>query len=213
MVLHRPVELARLIRSSPGSDVSDLRHTSIVTSQTSESTVPTIVESYRDFEPPPTFRKTVETLLRHVPPKYLIGLKSVVLTNRAGLTRNKRRQKVWSRNHKVRLAESLGSYSSSTRSSPATVWLYVDNIVESGVSWFRWVPVLRYVVQGNVLYHEIGHHIHTAHRPIHEEREDVAEEWSDKIMRNFYRKHYWYIFPLLYILARLTSPIFKRMQR
>jgi hypothetical protein len=162
---------------------------------------------------PPYFRKTVETLLRYVPPKYLMGLNSVVLTNRAGLTRNKRRQEVWSRNHKVRLAESLGSYSSTTKSSPAIVWLDVDDIVESGVPWFRWIPVLRYVVQGNVLYHEIGHHIHTEHRPIHEQREDVAEEWSGKLMRNFYRKHYWYIFPLLYAFARLTSPIFKRLQR
>jgi hypothetical protein len=113
----------------------------------------------------------------------------------------------------VRLAESLGSYSCSTKSSPAMVWLYVDNIVESGVSWFRWTPVLRYTVQGTVLYHEIGHHIHAEHRPIHEEREDVAEDWSRKLMRNFYRKHYWYIFPFLYVFGWLTSPIFKRLQR
>jgi hypothetical protein len=191
---------------------AELRHTSIVATVLKTSTLPAIVESYRDFEPPPNFRTTVETLLRYVPPKYLIGLKSVVLTNRAGLTRNKRRQKVWSRSHKVRLAESLGSYSSSTKSSPASVWLYVDNIVESGVRWFRWIPVLRYVVQGNVLYHEIGHHIHAEHRPVHEEREDVAEEWSSKLMKNFYRKHYWYIFPLLYVFARIASPIFKRLR-
>lgn len=174
---------------------------------------PTIVESYRDFEPPPGFRQTVETLLRYVPPKYLVGLKTIVLTNRAGLTRDKRRQKVWSRNRKVRLAESLGSYSPSWKSSPATVWLYVDNIIEAGVAWWKWVPVLRYVVQGDVLYHEIGHHIHAEHRPVHEQRENVAEDWSSKLMRNFYRKHYWYIFPFLYILARLTSPIFRRLQK
>jgi hypothetical protein len=194
---------------------AELRHTFIVATipQASKSTLPAIVESYRDFEPPPNFRESVETLLRYVPPKYLIGLKSVVLTNRAGLTRNKRRQKVWSRNHKVRLAESLGSYSYSTRSSPAKVWLYVDNIVESGVSWFRWIPVLRYIVQGSVLYHEIGHHIHAEHRPIHEEREDVAEDWSSNLMGNFYRKHYWYIFPFLYVFGRVTSPIFERLQR
>jgi len=184
----------------------------VATVPQSKPTLPVIVESYRDFEPPPNFRESVETLLRYVPPKYLIGLKCVVLTNRAGLTRNKRRQRVWSRNHKVRLAESLGSYSYSTTSSPAMVWLYVDNIVESGVSWFRWAPVLRYTVQGTVLYHEIGHHIHAEHRPIHKEREDVAEDWSRKLMRNFYRKHYWYIFPFLYVFGRLTSPIFKRLQ-
>jgi hypothetical protein len=51
---------------------------------------PVIVDSYRDFEPPPNFRRLIETLLLYIPPKYLIGLKTVVLTNRAGLTRDKR---------------------------------------------------------------------------------------------------------------------------
>jgi hypothetical protein len=120
---------------------------------------------------------------------------------------------VWRRNRKVRLADSLGSYSPSWRSSPATVWLYVDNIIETGVAWWKWVPVLHYVVQGDVLYHEIGHHIHAEHRPVHEQRENVAEDWSSKLMRNFYRKHYWYIFPFLYIVTRLTSPIFRRLQK
>ncbi len=96
----------------------------------------------------------METLLHYVPPKYLVGLKTIVLTNRAGLTSNERKQKVWSRNRKVRLAESLGSYSRASRSSPATVRLYVDNIVESGIAWWNRVPVLpRYVVAGRVLYH------------------------------------------------------------
>lgn len=179
----------------------------------SKPTLPEIVESYREFEPPSGFRRTIETLLQYVPPKYLIGLKSVVLTNRAGLTRNKRKQKVWSRNRKVRLAEALGSYSHSSKSSPSTVWLYVDNIVETGfASWYR-IPILRYVVACNVLYHEIGHHIHAVRRPIHEEKENVAEDWSSKLGGNFYRKHYWYIYPFLYVLARLTSPIFRRLRR
>ena len=62
-----------------------------------ENTGPVIVESYRDFEPPPNFRRLIETLLLYIPPKYLTGLKTVVLTNRAGLTRDKRRQRVWRR--------------------------------------------------------------------------------------------------------------------
>ena len=192
-----------------------MRHTSVVptTPHDSGPTSPAIIESYRDFDPPPNFRRIVETLLRYVSPRYLVGLKTIVLTNRAALTRDKRKQKVWNRNRKVRLAESLGSYSASRKSSPASVWLYVDNIVEAGVAWFNWVPVLRYAVAGKVLYHEIGHHIHAVIRPVHEGRENVAEDWSDKLMKNFYRKHYWYIFPFLYVLARLTSPILKRLRR
>ena len=101
----------------------------------------------------------------------LVGLTTIVVTNCAGLTGNKRKQKVWSRNRKVRLADSLGSYSRAGKNSPATIWLYVDNIVRAESSWWRCVPLLRYMMPAEVLYHEIGHHIHAVHRPIHEARE------------------------------------------
>ncbi len=64
-------------------------------------------------------------------------------------------------------------------------------------------PLLRYMVPSDTLYHEIGHHIHTVHKPIHEEREDVAVEWSRKLWSHFLRKRYWYLMPILYPLAKL----------
>jgi hypothetical protein len=181
--------------------------------ETTQSACPEIVESYRDFEPPPNFRRTIETLLRYVPPNYVVGLKTIVLTNRASLTSKQRKQKTWSRNHKVRLAECLGSYHRATRTAPAAVWLYVDNIVKSGVGWWYRVPVLRYIVASDVLYHEIGHHIHAVHRPVYEGKENVAEDWSGRLMRDFNRKHYWYLWPLLRVVARLSSPIRARLQK
>jgi hypothetical protein len=173
---------------------------------------PAIVESYRDFEPPPNFRGLIETLLLYIPPKYLTGLKTIVLTNRSGLTRDKRRQKVWSRNRKILLADASGSYSRATKSSPATVWLYVDNLARNA-GWMLRVPFLCYMMPADVLYHEVGHHIHTVHKPIHEEREDVAQDWSGKLYADFVRKRYWYIYPFLYIVARIVSPIAKRLKR
>jgi hypothetical protein len=143
-----------------------------------EPGLPALVEAYRDFEPPANFKQVVETLLAYVPPKYLAGLKTIILTNSSGLSRDRRRQKTWSRNRKVRLSECGGFYSQATRSSPATVSLYVDNIVRDLPRWMSRPPVLRYMVPSDVLYHEIGHHIHTVHKPIHEQREDVAEEWT-----------------------------------
>jgi hypothetical protein len=178
-----------------------------------EPNVPTIVESYRNFAPPSNFRHDVETLLRFVPQKYLVGLKTIVLTNRAGLTGNKRKQKVWSRNRKVRLADSLGSYSRAGKNSPGTVWLYVDNIVKAESNWWRRVPLLRFMMPAEVLYHEIGHHIHAVHRPTHEGRENVAEDWGRRLWRGFLRKHYWYLSPFLYVAARAASPVIKRLKR
>jgi hypothetical protein len=155
-----------------------------------ESGLPELVEAYRDFVPPANFKQVVETLLAYVPPKYLAGLKTIILTNSSALSRDQRRQKTWSRNHKVRLSECRGSYSRATKSSSAAVWLYVDSIVRGWPGWMTRPPLLRYMVPLDTLYHEIGHHIHTVHKPIHEEREDVAVEWSRKLWSHFLRKRY-----------------------
>lgn len=174
-----------------------------------ESVGTTIVESYRDFHPPRNFRKTVETLLKYVPAKYLVGLKTVVLTNQAAFARDKQKQKVWSRKRKLRLADLRGSYTRAWQSSPAVVWLYVDNIISAEDWWWKWVPLYRYIFVSDVLYHEIGHHIHTVHKPIYDEREDVAEDWRKKLFALFVRKHYWYWLPVLYPVA-LVSKVFPK---
>jgi hypothetical protein len=146
-----------------------------------ESRLLGIVESYKDFQPPENFRETIETLLRYVPQRYLIGLKTVVLTNRAGLTTRQRKRKVWGRNRKIRLADTRGFYSHAPGSSEATICLYVDNICRTEPSWWRKAPLLRYMVPSDVLYHEIGHHIHAVHEPVHEQVEDVANDWRSKL--------------------------------
>jgi len=48
-----------------------------------------------------------------------------------------------------------------------------------------------------VLFHEIGHHIHRTVRPEHNEKEDVADKWAGKLNGNFVRKKYWYAIPVL----------------
>src|SRR5882724_13267166 len=175
-----------------------------------QSIRPEILENYKDFEPPSNFRKLLDDLLEAVPAKYLVGLKTIVLANQSALTRDQRRQKIWSRNRKVQLKEVRGCYYRATRSSPATVWLYVDNILRSEVPWFRRMPILRYEALGTVLYHEIGHHIHAVHKPVYEGREDVADEWSKKLFGRFVRLRYGYLRPILYpvrLLLRLGKQI------
>jgi hypothetical protein len=173
---------------------------------------PEVVENYRDFEPRANFRKLLEDLLDAVPPKYLVGLKTIVLANQSALTRNQRRQKIWSRNRKIRLAEARGSYYRATESSPATVWLYVDNILRSEDPWFGRLPILCYYALATVLYHEIGHHIHAVHKPIFEGKEEVAEDWSKKLFGRFCRLRYWYLRPLVYPIWLLIELV-RRIKR
>ncbi|MGC2003079.1 MAG: hypothetical protein WA658_24705, partial [Candidatus Acidiferrales bacterium] len=147
----------------------------------------------------------ISILLDCVSPNYLRGLKAIILTNQAALTRNQRRQKIWSRNRKIRLAEARGAYYRATRSSPAIVWLYVDNILKGMPGWILKVPMARYPEFGEVLYHEIGHHIHAVHEPVHEGKENVAEDWSKRLGRQFFRAHYWYLVPFRYPILFLVK--------
>lgn len=164
------------------------------------NSTPEVVEHYRDYSPPSNLKRWVENLLESVPTKYTIGLKTVVLTNQRGLTRDQRRQKIRQRGHKYKLSHGLGAYFRATRSRPATVSLYVDNILRSQPRWTLRVPVLRYVYLAPVLYHEIGHHIHAVHHPVYEGKENVAEKWSTYLSGQFFRKHYWYARPILYVM-------------
>ena len=166
---------------------------------------PEVVENYRDFEPPPPIRKIINDLVDCVPPNHLKGLKAIILTNKAALTRDQKRQKIWGRRRKYRLAEARGAYYRATNSRSATIWRYVDNILKGSPAWTLRVPIVRYVDFGEVLHHEIGHHIHAAHNPIHDGPENVADAWSRKLSVNFFRKHYWYVRPLKYPLLLLVK--------
>jgi hypothetical protein len=160
--------------------------------ETRQPTRPEIVENYRDFQPPRRIRKSLDTLLDAVPPKYLVGLQTILLTNQAAITKQGRRKRMWSRNHQVRPAQCSGTYHG-TKSSPATITLYIDNILQFEGPWMRLLPLTRYAALGTVLYHELGHHIHTLHRPVCKEKENVADDWSDKLYVDFLRVHYWYL--------------------
>ena len=67
------------------------------------------------------------------------------------------------------------------------------------------IPIARYAEFGEVLFHEIGHHIHTVHVPIYDGKENVAEDWSRKLGQQFFRKHYWYLVPFKYLLLAVVK--------
>jgi hypothetical protein len=173
---------------------------------------PEILENYRDFEPPAQVRRIVEDLLEYLPANYLRELHKIILINQSALTRDQRRQKIWGRRHKYRLAEAKGAYYQATNSSLATVWLFVDNILKSQPPWVLKTPLLCYSEFGEVLYHEIGHHIHAVHKPVHEGQEDVAEDWSKKLWWEFFRRKYWYLIPIRYPLLLLTKLAMRILQ-
>lgn len=171
-------------------------------------TRPEVIEAYREYSPPCDARGTVEVLLRYVPAEYLTGLRTILLINSSALRCDERRQKSWSRNRKVRLAESAGSYHQAMPDRPASIRILVDNVLGPVPRFVLCLPLLRFLMFADVLYHEIGHHIHTTRRPEHREREEVAEAWQKKLTAKFFRARYWYLIPLAYAI-RFTMDVGK----
>lgn len=151
-----------------------------------------IREFYNGFVPPGYARRLVSRLLFTVPAKYTIGLDSVVLTNQSGAPRRSRLGKVRSRGRRLPQDRVLGRYHCAHKGQPAWIELYVDKI-SAGIAPHKWLPFARTACFGGVLFHEIGHHVHTTVRPEFREKEDVADDWGKKLMANYFGKHYWYV--------------------
>ena len=165
---------------------------------------PAIVEAYKNYSPPFNVAKTVRILLHYVPAKYLAGLKTIVLTNQQATSHNKKRRKLWSRGRKIPMDRVRGTYHQPWKGNPAWIELFVDKIAPPDTPTVAlWVPIIRYFFVGDVLYHEIGHHIHKTQKPEYREREDVADEWGTKMGGKFLQTRYWYLVPAFKVFARV----------
>ena len=175
-----------------------------------------IVESYRDYRPPFDASKLVRTLLNKVPDKYLRGLDCVVLVNTEGLSRKERLGKVRSRKRKIRQSHVAGYYHHAWQGRPPYIEIRLDKTLSNYPKRLLWIPFFRELHVVNVLYHELGHHIHNFVRPEYREKEDVAEDWRKKLMTNFLRKKYWWaIWPIVLYgkMRRMVSPPKARVAR
>jgi hypothetical protein len=155
-----------------------------------------VKEAYSDYTPVIDVANVVRRLLRRVPEKYTRGLDCVVLTNFSGQSRRNRIGKLKSRGRRVSKSRVRGLYHSQWKGSPPWVTLYVDRICQNVPKWALWMPRLRDLIVAEVLYHELGHHVHFFIRPEYREKEDVADTWRGKFVGNFLRLEYWYLIPV-----------------
>jgi hypothetical protein len=162
-----------------------------------------IVSTYRDYTPPFDVEATVRTLLRYVPEERLAGLRHIELTT-SRLSRKERRQRLPARGRKHRMEHCLGAY------RDGEVRLLVDNIFTTVPAWFARWPLTRHLVIGDVLFHEIGHHIHRTQRPATREPEMVAEAWKVQLLRGFFFRRYWYLRPLVGPAFAVARHLYRR---
>jgi hypothetical protein len=172
---------------------------------------PKVVTQFTNgYVPPFDVVASVEKMLDSVPPKYLNGLSEIVLTNTSGLPRKLRRSVTKSRGRKLRQAEARGFYYQAWNGRPAWIKIFVDNTL---IHWHVWFwsrhSFTRDIPMGDILFHEIGHHIHATLRPEHREREDLADDWKDRLRANYFRNRH----PWLRFFTRMLRPLINRYVR
>ena len=168
-----------------------------------------IQEVYNNYTPPFSIQRTVDNILTYVPEKHLLGLSSIILTNKDALSRKKRKTKSWHRKHKIALENTNGSYYQKWKKEPARIELIVDNILNDMPSFLRCIPYYRNMTVAGVLHHELGHHIHRTQLPENKEKEDVANKWRDRLNARYGRRKYWYLLPIFFCLFILLKPFVK----
>jgi hypothetical protein len=162
-----------------------------------------IIEEYDNYFPPVHVYGALQLLLRYVPREHLAGLHKITLTNSEHL-RNRMKGKITLDKQRFRPADCQGLY------HEGHVWLIMDKILQPYPELFLLIPFFKTLFIGEVLYHEIGHHIHRMEQPgFRDRREEVADEWKDKLMRTFGRQRYWYMAGIV----KLLWPLLSRVQR
>lgn len=168
-----------------------------------------VYERYKGYECPVPLVSAIRGMLESVPRDCLIGLQAVVLTNQAALTRRERQQ--MPRNVPSDL-EVGGLYHSATRSGPAWIELFVDNIFGTAPKLLLRSAFIRDLLLAKPIFHELGHHIDFMTRKQQRERERAADDLARELRRRYVRKRYWYLLPILWpvaMLRRAMKPLHK----
>ena len=76
------------------------------------------------------------------------------------------------------------------------------------------LPQFKTLLIADTLYHEIGHHIHELEQPgYRSNKEGIADEWKEKLLRSFIKRRYWYLAPIVIAFAPIVRPLLLRLDR
>lgn len=158
---------------------------------------------------------TTNELLDSIQDEYINGLDVVVLRDVLSLTRAERKQELGSRGSSITRAEINGLYQPAKSGSGAQIELFIDQIFGGLPRWAPSIPVVRRLLLGRVLFHEIGHHVQRT-RKLKGDKERIANRWAGIFLRQYAEKRH----PLLsrslgwitWIL-RATVPIVNGLSR
>lgn len=164
-----------------------------------------MIVSFNAYKPPFDPAPIVHRMLDSVPRAYLAGLGAVVLSNASGLSGKRRKTRVKSRKRRAGLVAAKGLYHPASRGNNAWIEIFVDNTLQGWEKgcWLR-IPYIRELSISDVLFHEVGHHVHRAVRPEYREKEDVADVWKVRLQRRYNRQRFRWI----RVIRRIVRPFF-----
>jgi hypothetical protein len=173
-----------------------------------------VYDNYIDYVPPRYARSTIIKLLRQLPERYLSGLQSVVLTNAKALGKGKT-QRVRGRKH--RLQRCRGFYHPVRKGQPAWIEIVVDNVIAAqgagSLHCFAMrLSIARNLTFAEILFHEVGHHLDETIGSPARSGEAAAEAWSLRLTASYFRRHYWYLMPIVR-LAQVLERTAVRMRK
>jgi hypothetical protein len=152
-----------------------------------------IRENYEDYEPPVWVARTVERLLSSLSAGHVSGLSGVVLTESTKIGKGKSRRVEGRKSARNRC---LGMYQHKRHGEPAAIFLVVDNILDDDPH-LHWLQFWRDSILGDVLFHEIGHHLHATVGSAASGGEASANEWRRRLWRIHLWRKYWYLRPIV----------------
>ena len=163
-----------------------------------------VVNQFYNYTPPVRVHRSLQILLRYVPEEHLKGLNKITLTNSESMSSV--RGKITSEKQRFRPADCQGLY------GKGNIFLIIDQIFSPYPELFLLFPPFKTFLIGEILYHEIGHHIHRLEQPGYRaNKERVADEWRDKLLQSFVRNRYWYLAWSIRLLRPIINPIVARL--
>ncbi|HJX92340.1 MAG TPA: hypothetical protein VJ372_17700, partial [Pyrinomonadaceae bacterium] len=109
--------------------------------------------------------------------------------------------------------EALGSYQPAWPGNAAFIRQYVDNMLVQYQALTLRVSFIRELLVANTLFHEIGHHIHLTKTREFRHREDVADDWANRLTREYFGRRYWYVTRLSKLIVRGNNYLNRYKQR
>jgi hypothetical protein len=164
-----------------------------------------IVEDYADYTPPAWVRPTVERLLASLSTAHLNGLSAIVLSD--GATATERKVRVARRN---RHGIFIGRYHHAWKQDSAWIEIVVDRTIDRVPRRYHGVQFIRDFVIGEVLFHEVGHHLHFAIGSAERGGEESAEDWAMRLAVVHFGKRYGHLRPILPMIRWIAGVMARR---